>query len=314
MTEAPTSASSVTRVVAVIGSTATGKSDLGVALAMALGGEVVNADAMQLYRGMDIGTAKLTQDERKGVAHHELDVLEVSQDASVAGYQTRAREDLEAIAGRGRWPVVVGGSGLYVRALLDDMELAPTDPQVRARLEHEAAERGSAALHADLARVDAASAAQLAPTNTRRIVRALEVFELTGQPARATLPEPQYQVPTVQIGLRMDRADLDERIANRVERMWDAGLVDEVESLADRMGRTASRAVGYAQVLALLRGEIDEVEARERTVIATRRLARRQMGWFGRDSRVHWIDAGARDLLDQSLAAVAAAEGDTTPR
>ncbi|MCB2177900.1 MAG: tRNA (adenosine(37)-N6)-dimethylallyltransferase MiaA [Actinomycetales bacterium] len=291
--------------VAVVGPTATGKSELGLALAEALGGEVVNADAMQLYRGMDIGTAKLTVAERRGVAHHQLDVLDVGEEASVAAYQRHARADLEAIEAGGRTGVVVGGSGLYVRALLDRMELAPTDPAVRARLESRLAELGPGLLHDELARLDPAAAEAIGRSNARRIVRALEVIELTGRPLRAALPEQEYVAATVQVGLDCARDVLDARIEARVDRMWAAGLVDEVRGLADAMGRTAARAVGYAQVLAVLRGETDEASAREATVIATRRLARRQMGWFGRDRRVHWLDATDPDLVERALEVVA---------
>lgn len=292
----------------MIGPTATGKSDLALALAEVLDGEVVNADAMQLYRGMDIGTAKLTVAERRGITHHQLDVLDVEDDASVAAYQRQARADLEAIETRGRRGVVAGGSGLYVRALLDELELAPVDPQVRERWEQAAAERGTGALADELARLDPAAAASIGRTNTRRIVRALEVIELTGRPWSATLPEPRYHRPVVQIGLDCAREVLDARITARVDRMWRSGLVDEVAGLADRLGRTAARAVGYAQVLPVLRGETDEASAREATVIATRRLARKQMGWFGRDPRVHWLDAADPGLVARALELVGAAD------
>lgn len=292
----------------MIGPTATGKSDLALALAEVLDGEVVNADAMQLYRGMDIGTAKLTVAERRGITHHQLDVLDVEDDASVAAYQRQARADLEAIENRGRRGVVAGGSGLYVRALLDELELAPVDPQVRERWEQAAAERGTGALADELARLDPAAAASIGRTNTRRIVRALEVIELTGRPWSATLPEPRYHRPVVQIGLDCAREVLDARITARVDRMWRSGLVDEVAGLADRLGRTAARAVGYAQVLPVLRGETDEASARQATVIATRRLARKQMGWFGRDPRVHWLDAADPGLVARALELVGAAD------
>ncbi|HEY3436484.1 MAG TPA: tRNA (adenosine(37)-N6)-dimethylallyltransferase MiaA [Actinotalea sp.] len=299
-----------TPVVAVIGPTATGKSDLGLALAQRLGGEVVNADAMQLYRGMDIGTAKLTPAQRHGIAHHQLDVLDVSEDASVAAYQRDARADVAAIASRGHRPVVVGGSGLYVRALLDRMELAPVDPAVRAALELRAEQEGPGLLHDELARQDPAAAGAIGRANTRRIVRALEVITITGRPYTASLPEQVYLVPTVQIGLDCDRAALDARIEVRVEHMWERGLVDEVRGLVATgpLGRTAARAVGYAEVIAMLRGELDERTARELVAAGTRRLARKQMGWFGRDPRVHWLDAQDPGLLDRALAIVAAAD------
>jgi tRNA dimethylallyltransferase len=302
----------LTVVVAVVGPTATGKSDLGLALAERLGGEVVNADALQLYRGMDIGTAKLSTAERHGVPHHQLDVLDPHEDATVAAYQESARADLADIAARGHRAVVVGGSGLYVRALLDRMEFPGTDPQVRADLEARVEAEGSRALHAELTCLDPVAAEGIGPRNARRIVRALEVIALTGRPYSANLPSHEYQVPAVQIGLDCDRAVLDTGVAARVDRMWAAGLVDEVRALAAAgIGRTASRAVGYAEVLAVLRGEITEDEAREQTVAGTRRLARKQMGWFGRDPRVHWLDAQDPDLVDRALALVAAADAGT---
>ena len=301
-------------VVAVVGPTATGKSDLGLALAEALGGEVVNADAMQLYRGMDVGTAKLTPTQRRGIAHHQLDVLDVADDATVAAYQRHARADVASIHARGRRAVVVGGSGLYVRALLDRLEMPPTDPQVRARLEERALREGPGLLHDALAAVDPAAAARIDRANARRIVRALEVIELTGRQYSATLPEHQaYELPALQIGLDVSRGVLDTRIERRVDRMWADGLVAEAAGLAPRMGRTAARAVGYAQVLAMLAGRSGEEEARSATVLATRRLARRQMTWFGRDPRVHWLPADAADLVDRALAVVAAADAGRLP-
>jgi tRNA dimethylallyltransferase len=302
-------------VVAVVGPTATGKSDLGLALAHALGGEVVNADALQLYRGMDVGTAKLTPAERQGVPHHLLDVLDVHEDASVADYQGRARTALSEIEGRGRRSVAVGGSGLYVRALLDHMDFPGTDAEVRARLEERVEAEGARALHAELAAADPVAAEGIGPRNARRIVRALEVIELTGRPYSASLPQHVYEVPAVQIGLDCDRAVLDARIEERVERMWSRGLVEEVERLrAHGLGRTASRAVGYAEVLAMLRGELTPDEARSAVAAGTRRLARKQMGWFGRDPRVHWLDARDPELVAKALALVEAADtGDLPP-
>jgi tRNA dimethylallyltransferase len=300
-------------VVAVVGPTATGKSDLGVRLAEELGGEVVNADASQLYRGMDIGTAKLPLAERRGIPHHQLDVLDVTEEASVAAYQAAARADLEAIQGRGRHPVLVGGSGLYVRAALDVLEIPPTDPAVRARLEQEARAEGAPAMYARLRDVDPVAAAAIEPANIRRVVRALEVVELTGRPFSATMPRREYLRPTVTIGLRLDRPTLDRRIAQRVDRMWEDGLLDEVralEPLGLREGRTASRALGYAQALAQLDGELTEDQARDRTAALTRKFARRQESWFGPDERVGWLDATAADLVDQALTRVRAAIGD----
>jgi tRNA dimethylallyltransferase len=302
----------LTVVVAVVGPTATGKSDLGVALAERLGGEVVNADALQLYRGMDVGTAKLPVAERRGIPHHLLDVLDPQEDATVAAYQHDARAAVEQIGARGRRPVVVGGSGLYVRALLDRIEFPGTDPAVRADLEARVEAEGSRALHAELARLDPVAAEGIGPRNARRVVRALEVIALTGRAYSANLPGHDYAVPAVQIGLDCDRAVLDERVQVRVDRMWSAGLVAEVRGLLERgIGRTASRAVGYAEVLAALRGEITEDEARAQVVAGTRRLARKQMGWFGRDPRVHWLDARDPDLVDRALELVAAADSGT---
>lgn len=299
----------MTLVVALVGPTATGKSDLGLALAHALGGEIVNADAMQLYRGMDIGTAKLTVDERQGVPHHLLDVLDVHEDASVADYQARARSALDAIERAGHRAIAVGGSGLYVRALLDHMEFPGTDEALRARLEARVEAEGARALHAELAAADPVAAEGIGPRNARRIVRALEVIALTGRPYSASLPQHVYEVPAVQIGLDCDRAVLDERITERVARMWGRGLVVEVEHLLEHgLGRTASRAVGYAEVLAMLRGELTPDDAQAAIAAGTRRLARKQMGWFGRDPRVHWLDARDPDLVAHALALVAAAD------
>ncbi|PVU81641.1 tRNA (adenosine(37)-N6)-dimethylallyltransferase MiaA [Cellulomonas sp. WB94] len=299
-------------VIAVVGPTATGKSDLGLALAERLGGEIVNADAMQLYRGMDIGTAKLPPAERRGIPHHQLDVLDVDQDASVADYQRAARADLAAIDARGARAVAVGGSGLYVRTLLDHMDFPGTDPDARAQLEERVEVEGSRALHAELERLDPVAAAGIGPRNARRIVRALEVIGLTGRPYSASLPQHVYEVPALQLGLDCDRAVLDARIEARVEHMWEAGLVEEVRALAAHgIGRTASRAVGYAEVLALLRGELSAPEARAAIAAGTRRLARKQMGWFGRDPRVHWLDARDPTLVDRALELVAAADAGT---
>ena len=295
-------------VVAVVGPTATGKSDLAVELALHLDGEVVNADSMQLYRGMDVGTAKLTDAERRGVPHHLLDVWDVRVAANVADYQRLVRRQLLEIAARGRRAVLVGGSGLYVRAALDDLAFPGTDDAVRARLEAELAEAGPVALHARLAAVDPAAAAAILPSNGRRVVRALEVVEITGASFTASLPEPgAYAVPAVQVGLTVDRPTLDARIETRVDRMWEQGLVEEVSRLAAdglREGRTASRALGYSQVLRHLDGECTQEEARAETVRATRRFARRQESWFRRDHRVRWLDAADPALLSAALAEV----------
>jgi tRNA dimethylallyltransferase len=286
------------RVIAVVGPTAAGKSDLGVFLAQRLGGEVINADSMQLYRGMDIGTAKLTPEERGGVPHHLLDIWDVTVAASVAEYQRLARARIEALLAEGRWPVLVGGSGLYVRGAVDRMEFPGTDPEVRARLEEELERHGPGPLHARLAAADPDAAAVILPSNGRRIVRALEVVEITGKPFTANLPGHESVYDTVQIGVDVSRPELDERIARRVDRMWEAGLVAEVKALEAqglREGRTASRALGYQQILAALAGECTEDEARAETVRATKRFARRQDSWFRRDPRVHWLSGAADD-------------------
>ncbi|MDQ0310862.1 tRNA dimethylallyltransferase [Kitasatospora herbaricolor] len=275
------------RVVSVVGATAAGKSDLAVALARSLGGEVINTDSMQLYRGMDIGTAKLTVEERGGVPHHLLDVWDVTEAASVAEYQRLARAEIDRLLADGRTPVLVGGSGLYVRAAVDEMEFPGTDPEVRARLERELAELGSGALHLRLAGLDPAAAAAILASNGRRIVRALEVIEITGLPFTANLPSNTAVYDVVQIGVAVPRPELDERIALRVDRMWQAGLLDEVRALEKvglREGRTAARALGYQQVLEHFAGGCSEEEARAETVRATKRFARRQESWFRRAS------------------------------
>ncbi|MFD4970604.1 tRNA (adenosine(37)-N6)-dimethylallyltransferase MiaA [Streptomyces sp. NPDC058424] len=309
------SAPSAPRVIAVVGPTAAGKSDLGVFLAQRLGGEVVNADSMQLYRGMDIGTAKLTPEERGGIPHHLLDIWDVTVTASVAEYQRLARERIDALLAEGRWPVLVGGSGLYVRGAVDNLEFPGTDPEVRARLEDELTLRGSGALHARLAAADPEAAQAILPSNGRRIVRALEVIEITGRPFTANLPGHDSVYDTVQIGVDVARPELDERIARRVDRMWEARLVDEVRALEARglrEGRTASRALGYQQVLAALAGECTLDEARAETVRATKRFARRQDSWFRRDPRVHWLSGAAADLTELPHLALALVERPVT--
>jgi len=278
-------------VIAIVGPTATGKSDLGVALAQHLGAEVVNADSMQLYRGMDIGTAKLTEAERQGVPHHLLDVWDVQQPASVAAYQELARALLD-----GPPKVFVGGSGLYLRAALDDLEFPGTDPELRARLEAELAEHGPGPLHERLKALDPEAATRMEPSNGRRVVRALEVVTLTGRMPGAMTAYAEH-VPTTYLGL--DRPDLAERVDARVDRMWQQGLVEEVRGLGE-LGVTASRALGYAQALGQLRGELTEEQAKERTKAATRRFVRRQRSWFRRDPRITWLDPSG-DLLGQAI-------------
>ncbi|MFR9775048.1 tRNA (adenosine(37)-N6)-dimethylallyltransferase MiaA [Micromonospora sp. MS34] len=295
-------------VVAVVGPTAAGKSALSIALAHVLDGEVVNADSMQLYRGMDIGTAKLTPAEREGVPHHLLDIWEVTEPASVAEYQKLARAAVDGILARGKVPLLVGGSGLYVRAVLEQFEFPGTDPAVRERLEAELAAAGPAPLYDRLKAADPVAAAGILPSNGRRIVRALEVIELTGAPFTAALPEPTPYYPSVQLGVDLATALLDERIALRVDRMWADGLVAEVRTLVGHglpEGRTASRALGYQQVLRFLAGELTETEAHDETIRATRRFVRRQRSWFRRDPRIQWLNPASASFVDTALRVVA---------
>ncbi len=306
------------RPLAIIGPTGTGKSQLALDVAERLGGEggaeIVNADAMQLYRGMDIGTAKLPVEQRRGIPHHQLDVLDVTETATVARYQRAAAADIEAIAARGAVPIVVGGSMLYIQSLLDDWSFPATDPDVRARWEQRLSEVGVGPLHAELARRDPAAAATILPTDARRTVRALEVIELTGRPFAASAPRigtPRWD--TAIVGLDCDTAVLDERLARRTDAMFDQGLVDEVIALRDvglRDGVTAARALGYAQVLAALEagGSPDAVDdAREQTFVGTRRYVRRQRSWFRRDHRVGWLDVSAASATDRAARLVEAA-------
>ena len=290
------------RPIAVVGPTGTGKSALALDLAEQLGGEIVNADAMQLYRGMDIGTAKLTVPERRGIVHHQLDVLEVTDTATVANYQAAAVADIEAIAARGAVPVIVGGSMMYIQSLLDEWSFPATDPQVRARWEVRLAEIGVAALHGELARVDPDAAASILNTDGRRIVRALEVVELTGQPFAASAPQiGAARWDTLIVGLDWDTEILDDRLQRRTDLMFSSGLVDEVRALQARGlhdGTTAARALGYSQVLEALAAGGDEAamaEAQERTFIGTRRYVRRQRSWFRRDHRITWLAGDASE-------------------
>ena len=290
------------RAIAVVGPTAAGKSDLGVELARRFGGEVINADAMQLYRGMDIGTAKLSVPERRGVPHHMLDVLDVTETASVAAYQRQTRELMERLIADGVTPVLVGGSGLYVQAVLDELEFPGTDADVRSRLEVELASAGSEALHARLAVLDPIAATAILSSNGRRVVRALEVIELTGRPFSATMPKRgEARYGTVQIGIDRDVAELDARVDLRVRLMFDAGLVEEaraLEAVGLRDGRTAARALGYQQVLSYFDGSYDLETAAAETARATRRFVRRQRSWFRRDQRITWFDGARPDLAD----------------
>lgn len=292
--------------IAVVGPTASGKSALGVALAHCFDGEVVNVDSMQLYRGMDIGTAKLTLDEREGIPHHQLDVWDITETASVARYQHDAIADVEEIMSRGKTPILVGGSMLYVQSLVDDWQFPPTDPEVRAKYEERLADIGVAALHAELAHVDPAAAAIIEDADPRRTVRALEVIELTGKPFAASQP-PINQPPRwdlTLLGLKTTSEWLNPRIELRTTMMFESGLVAEVEELVENglvADSTAGRAIGYAQVLAAMSGELTWEDAKERTITGTRRYVRRQRAWFNRDQRINWLDASA-NTFDQALA------------
>lgn len=291
-------------VIAVVGPTATGKSDLALHLAQELGGEIVNADASQIYRGMDIGTAKLPLDQRRGIPHHLLDFLEVSDEATVAAYQDRATGVIDALVAAGRPAIVVGGSGLYVRAALDVLQIPPTDPQVRAEWEERLDVEGVSALHDRLRTQDPRAAEAIGAFNGRRIVRALEVIEITGRPFSASMPTRTYRHPTVQIGLRAEREVLEPRVTARAHAMWAAGFLAEVrrlDGLGLRQGRTASRAIGYAQALQQLDGELSQSEAIAETVLLTMRFARRQRAWFRPDHRLQWIEHDDPQLAERAL-------------
>jgi tRNA dimethylallyltransferase len=282
------------KLIVICGATATGKSDLAVTLAQEIDAEIINADSMQLYKGMDIGTAKITVEERKEIAHHLMDMLDVTQDANVAWYQENARAAIAEIQGRGKNVIVVGGTGLYIKAILDELNFPDTDPVVRAELELEYATKGIAPLFERLEKLDPAAALAIDKANSRRVIRALEVIKITGKPFTANLPrEESSRYPHArQFGLVMDRDALSERISIRVERMWEQGLVAEVERLMAAgitQGITAQRALGYAQVIAQIEGKVTEEEAKEETKRATRQYARRQETWFSRDERITWI-------------------------
>jgi tRNA dimethylallyltransferase len=308
MPAAPTEGPSAPPIVAVVGATASGKTSLSLDLAERLDGEIVNTDAMQVYRGMDVGTAKLPESERRGIPHHLLDTLDVRDPATVAQFQAWAREAIADLRSRERAAVLVGGSALYTRAIIDRFEFPGTDAGVRATLENELAELGPHRLHDRLAGLDPQAAAKIIPENGRRTVRALEVIALTGRPYTASLPTLEYADPrTVQIGVDIDRPTLDARIEQRVDHMFEAGFVDEVDRLLKdglAEGRTASRAIGYAQVASYLRGELSLAEARERTTSATRRFARRQDSWFRKDPRIVWVRFDDPDRVAKALAAV----------
>lgn len=289
---------------AIVGPTASGKSALALDLANELGDvEIVNADAMQLYRGMDIGTAKLSQQERHGIPHHLIDVVSADQELTAVQYANLAQETVSAILGRGKTPLLVGGSMFYVAAALDQMDFAPTDEGVREELEALAEKIGALAMHQRLHEVDPASAVRIPAQNVRRVIRALEVIQLTGEKYKSSLPEPTYLLPTLQMGIDVDRDLLKERIRLRVLRMWEQGLLDEVRELQQsglELSRTAAVAIGYAQAAKQLSGELSEPQAIEQTISLTNRYARRQMSWFRRDSRIKWLDS-SKNLLDQAL-------------
>lgn len=292
--------------IVIAGATATGKSDLSIALAERIGAEVVNADSMQLYRGMDIGTAKLSLDQRKGIPHHLIDLLEVTEDASVAQYQKWAREKIDQLLAEGKKVIVVGGTGLYIKSILDELNFPDTDPIVRARLSLEAHQIGIDAMHARLAQLDPAAAAAIPKENARRVVRALEVIEITGAPFTANLPKAgaSYYPSAQQFGLVMQRDDLKERIDKRVDAMWEAGLVDEVRGLIEAgitKAKTARAALGYSQIITFLEGATSEEEALAETKRATRAYARRQETWFSRDERIKWLKGDLSERLDSIL-------------
>jgi tRNA dimethylallyltransferase len=289
------------KLIVICGATATGKSDLAVTLAQEINAEIINADSMQLYKGMDIGTAKVTVEERKGIPHHLMDLLDVTQDANVAWYQEHARAAITEIHARGKNVIVVGGTGLYIKAILDELNFPDTDPVVRAELELEFATKGIGPLFERLEKLDPAAALAIDKANSRRVIRALEVIKITGKPFTANLPrEESSRYPHAQqFGLVMDRDALSERISNRVERMWEQGLVAEVEKLlvaGITQGVTAQRALGYAQVIAQIERKVTEEEAKEETKRATRQYARRQETWFSRDERITWISPTQNSL------------------
>jgi tRNA dimethylallyltransferase len=285
--------------IVIVGTTAVGKTDLSLEVAKAFNAEIINADSMQLYEGMDIGTAKLPVDQRQGITHHMLDVLDVTTTASVSDYQKSARPIIQSLAAQGKRSVVVGGSGLFIQGLLEDMQFPEVDHVLRDELQRQADELGAAAMYQKLVEADPAAAANVAPENTRRVIRALEVIELTGSAPITELKELPEVIPSIRIGLRRDRSELDPRIEKRVELMWAQGFVEEVEQLEKvglRDGVTARKALGYAQILDYLAGELTLAQAKEQTIFATRRYARRQDSWFNRDAKIHWLDASTADL------------------
>jgi tRNA dimethylallyltransferase len=278
----------------VCGATATGKSELAVSLAKEINAEVVNADSMQVYKGMDIGTAKLTNEERGGIAHHLIDVLDIKEEANVAWYQQIAREKIDQILSTGKSVVVVGGTGLYIKAILDDLNFPDTNPEVRQKITDQAEKLGNDVMHERLAKLDPAAALAIPKENIRRVIRALEVIELTGKPFTANLPrqESSKYPDAKQFGLVLDRGNLDEKIDKRVEDMWAKGFAREVSTLMTKgleQSGTAKKALGYMQIMNYLNGESDEAFAKEETKRVTRAYARRQETWFSRDERIKWL-------------------------
>jgi tRNA dimethylallyltransferase len=295
------SASIMLPVFVILGATAVGKTDLSLNLAELVDGEIINADSMQLYKGMNIGTAKIPMVERRGIAHHMLDVLDVTEMANVNDYQVAGRKVIDDIHARGKRAIVVGGSGLFIQSLLEDLQFPPGDAAVRTRLEQECEELGLAALYKRLMDFDPDAGAKVNPANARRVIRALEVIEVTGQAPITSLSELPEVVPSIRVGLRRQRPELDERIAQRISLMWEQGLVEEVRELESqglRDGVTARKALGYAQVLSAFDGEFPLADVPERTMIATRQFARRQDSWFGRDSKILWHDANSLTAQD----------------
>lgn len=291
------------KVIAIVGPTAVGKTSLSLEIAEKLSAEIINADAMQIYKGMDIGTAKLALSERRGITHHQIDVLDPEEEASVSAYQKQTREIINDLLNKKVQPMLVGGSGLYVNSVLEDLEFPGTNLEIRAKYEEILEEQGVEVLYEMLERIDKEAAQNILPNNARKIVRALEVNELTGNNFNAKLPEPSPVFSDVRIALDMPRDLLDARIAERVHQMFKDGFVEEVKSLEPKLrkGKTALRALGYSQVLSLLNGEITEQEAITLTINATKKFARRQLSWFRRDPLIHWLDATSPQLLDQSL-------------
>ncbi len=286
----------MSKLIIICGATATGKSDLAVEIAEEIKAEVINADSMQLYKGMDIGTAKLSVQERRGIPHHLLDVVDVKTDVTVSWYQELARAKIDELRNAGKSVVVVGGTGFYIKAILDDLNFPETDPEVREKLNQEAEQIGGDAMHQRLAKLDPAASLAIPKENVRRVVRALEVIEITGEPFTAILPrEDSTKYPdAMQFGLAMDRESLDIRIDSRVRKMWDLGFIDEVEGLIDQgilEGKTAQAAIGYAQIIRMKHGTMTQEEAVEDTARSTRQYARRQETWFSRDLRINWLSA-----------------------